>query len=109
MVSLTSSYSMYHISDNDNSQYHLLNTGDVDRDEWRDTVSFYLELKEEEVEMSKEKDNQVEFMKRLREKKLAALGKGGGGPSVAAVEEGIQKVEKKEVDSARREAEIIED
>ena len=55
----------------------LFITGDVDRDEWRETIEFYLELKKEEKEMHEEQASQVDFMKKLREKKLAALGNGG--------------------------------
>ena len=49
--------------------------GDIDRDEWRETVEFYLELKKEEAEMHKQSEEQVDFMKELRAKKLAQLGK----------------------------------
>eukprot|EP00584_Thalassiosira_punctigera_P002575 CAMPEP_0172547490 /NCGR_PEP_ID=MMETSP1067-20121228/17012_1 /TAXON_ID=265564 ORGANISM="Thalassiosira punctigera, Strain Tpunct2005C2" /NCGR_SAMPLE_ID=MMETSP1067 /ASSEMBLY_ACC=CAM_ASM_000444 /LENGTH=934 /DNA_ID=CAMNT_0013334581 /DNA_START=324 /DNA_END=3128 /DNA_ORIENTATION=- len=49
--------------------------GDIDRDEWRETIKFYLELKEEEAEMSKQKAEYSQFRKDLRAKKLEQLGK----------------------------------
>ena len=47
-------------------------SGNIDRDEWRETVEFYLELKKEEAE---KKNNQAdldhaEFTKQLRANKL---------------------------------------
>jgi len=70
--------------------------GDIDRDEWRETIEFYLELKEEEKEMQNQQSEQAYFMKKLREKKLNELGLGAvGGPPIketkgtmAIVEEG---------------------
>lgn len=48
--------------------------GDIDRHEWRETVEFYLELKEEEADMQKKQSDHAEFMRKLREKKLEELG-----------------------------------
>eukprot|EP00578_Thalassiosira_sp_NH16_P024234 CAMPEP_0181102102 /NCGR_PEP_ID=MMETSP1071-20121207/14128_1 /TAXON_ID=35127 /ORGANISM="Thalassiosira sp., Strain NH16" /LENGTH=971 /DNA_ID=CAMNT_0023185037 /DNA_START=77 /DNA_END=2992 /DNA_ORIENTATION=- len=47
--------------------------GDIDREEWKETIKFYLELKEEEEEMQKQQSDQALFMKNLRAKKLEAL------------------------------------
>ena len=49
--------------------------GNIDRDELRETVEFYLELKKEEAEMHEQSEEQADFMKELRAKKLAQLGK----------------------------------
>ena len=50
--------------------------GDVDRDEWRETIEFYLELKEEEMEMANHdsRSNSREMAKKMREKRLQQLG-----------------------------------
>jgi len=50
--------------------------GDIDREEWRKTVEFYLELKEEEFEMSQQQGKQS-IMQDLGAKKLEQLGKLG--------------------------------
>jgi hypothetical protein len=48
--------------------------GDIERDEWINTIDFYLELKEEEAEMHMHKKvNTAEMQQNLREKKLQAL------------------------------------
>lgn len=60
--------------------------GDVDRDEWKETVEFYLELKEEEYRMKHLESQQDDMMKRLREKKLADLNR---NKSTAVVEEAM--------------------
>ena len=49
--------------------------GDIDRDEWRDTIEFYLELKQEEREMHDQLKDRAEFMTSLRLKKLEELSK----------------------------------
>jgi Kef-type K+ transport system membrane component KefB len=51
--------------------------GDIDRDEWKETVEFYLELKEDEAEIQNQQADHAEFMKKLRAKKLAKLGQTG--------------------------------
>jgi hypothetical protein len=50
-------------------------TGDVDREEWNETVDFYLELKEEEEEMRKKEKSfdRAQFQRTLREQKLHEL------------------------------------
>lgn len=48
--------------------------GNIDRDEWRETVEFYLELKEEEKEMKKQQPDHADCRKEFRRKKLAELG-----------------------------------
>lgn len=71
--------------------------GDIDRDEWKETIEFYLELKEEELEMKNQQEEQANFMKELRAKKLAQLGKGGATTTpptpikevAAEIEEGV--------------------
>lgn len=52
-------------------------TGDIDRHEWKETVGFYLELKEEEMEMQSQQSDHLEFMRKLRAKKLEQLGLAG--------------------------------
>lgn len=67
--------------------------GDIDRDEWRETIKFYLELKEEEAQMAQQQSDHAELMKKLREEKLAELGRVGGNPVVVtavAVREGME-------------------
>ncbi|KAL7533761.1 hypothetical protein ACHAXR_009976 [Thalassiosira sp. AJA248-18] len=66
--------------------------GDIDRDEWKETIEFYLELKEDEKEMHNQESEHAEMMKKLRAKKLEALRMTGVRPpanvAMAAVEEG---------------------
>ena len=54
--------------------FHPMLSGDIDRDEWRETIEFYLELKEEEAEMQNQQMDHAAFMKELRAKKLERLG-----------------------------------
>ena len=49
--------------------------GEIDRDEWRETVDFYLELKEEEKQMAMQrKDSNGDLRANLRAQKLMELG-----------------------------------
>ena len=51
-------------------------TGEVDRDEWNETVDFYLELKEEEKEELKKQEKKVDkvaLKRAVREEKLQSL------------------------------------
>jgi len=50
--------------------------GDIEREEWRETIEFYLELKEEEEERSNQEVKPAKVLKELAAKKLAQLGKG---------------------------------
>lgn len=67
-------------------------SGDIDREEWRLTIAFYLELKAEEEEMHNQQADHAKLMKDLRAKKLEELGKGGSNrnankvPPMATVE-----------------------
>ncbi len=49
--------------------------GDIDRDEWQETIEFYLELKAEEQETHNQLRDQADFMTALRLKKLEELSK----------------------------------
>jgi hypothetical protein len=73
--------------------------GDIDRDEWKETIEFYLELKEEEVEMHNQQAEEAGLMEKLRAKKLAELGRRETPPikeveeeeeMAVVVEEGVQ-------------------
>jgi len=46
---------------------------DIGADEWRETIEFYVELKEEEAEMHNQQAEQAEFMRQLKAKKMEAL------------------------------------
>ena len=49
--------------------------GEIDQDEWRETIDFYLELKKEEAQMAlSRKDSTGDLRANLRAKKLAELG-----------------------------------
>lgn len=50
-------------------------SGDVDRNEWNETVDFYLELKEEEEEMHRHEKaiDRAQAQRNKREQKLQAL------------------------------------
>jgi hypothetical protein len=68
--------------------------GDVDRDEWNETVDFFLELKEEEEEMHKHEKtiDRAQMQRKLREQKLQELQqvstKPGSKPKQVDVEAG---------------------
>ena len=47
--------------------------GDIDRNEWRETVAFFLEMKEEEAEMHKQQAEWSSSMKNERAKRLEQL------------------------------------
>ena len=49
-------------------------SGEIDQDEWKEAVNFYLELKEEEKEMARQKKDDSIVKDRLRAQKLAKLG-----------------------------------
>lgn len=49
-------------------------SGEIDQDEWKEAVNFYLELKEEEKEMARQKKDNANVQKSLRAMKLAQLG-----------------------------------
>jgi Kef-type K+ transport system membrane component KefB len=67
------------------------NKGDIDRGEWRETVELFLELKEEEAEMTKQQDDHEHQIRQQREKKFAQLRRKRSSRRglTAAVEEGI--------------------
>lgn len=91
---------------------NLLISGDIDRDEWRETVEFYLELKEEEAEMHRQSADQAAMLKSVRRMKIDQLGKKGAdqtGNHVHIVEcTNTEKVIRKKSDSSRKEATIMD-
>ena len=57
-------------------------SGEIDQDEWKEAVNFYLELKEEEKEMARQKKDDSIVKDRLRAQKLAKLGAQAGNSNV---------------------------
>eukprot|EP00985_Skeletonema_marinoi_P004999 scaffold2167_cov178-Skeletonema_marinoi.AAC.16 len=49
-------------------------SGDIDEEEWKNTVDFYLELKEEAKEMARTEEDHTKAHERLRAQKIAQLG-----------------------------------
>ena len=63
--------------------------GDIDRHEWRETVAFYLEMKEEAAEMHKQQADLVNSMKSVRANRLEQLGSINNKKIVGDVGDGV--------------------
>lgn len=49
-------------------------SGEIEEEEWKEAADFYLELKGEEKEMAKTKEDNSKVLERLRAQKIADLG-----------------------------------
>lgn len=49
-------------------------SGEIEEEEWKEAADFYLELKEEEKEMARTKEDNSKVQERLRAQKIADLG-----------------------------------
>lgn len=66
-------------TDKQSYSHHLYLPGDVVRDEWKDTIEFYLELKAEESEMKNlaavaARKNNMDIQKEMKRKMLKDMG-----------------------------------